>query len=165
MSQAELVLAESTLADGSTSQIVFVHDAKVNAVDLEQLCVRVGWPARPLNKVTTALRNSFVVCALVLRISRPRANGDMQMLSESLVGMARATSDRAINATIWDVLVDPEFQGQGLGRALVEQLVRSLLRRDINNITLFADAKVIDFYQNLGFEADVENIKGMFWVP
>ena len=33
-------------------------------------------------------------------------------------------------------------QGQGLGKALVEQLVRSLLRRDISNITLFADSKV-----------------------
>ena len=31
---------------------------------------------------------------------------------------------------------------QGLGKALVEQMVRSLLRRNIDNITLFADAQV-----------------------
>lgn len=31
-------------------------------------------------------------------------------------------------------------QGQGLGKALVEQMIRALLRRDIGNITLFADA-------------------------
>jgi ribosomal protein S18 acetylase RimI-like enzyme len=55
--------------------------------------------------------------------------------------MARATSDHAFNATIWDVLVDPLYQGQGLGKALVEQMVRALLRRDIGNITLFADAQ------------------------
>jgi len=37
------------------------------------------------------------------------------------------------------VLVDvPEYHGQWLGKALVET-VRSLLRRDNNNITLFAD--------------------------
>ena len=54
---------------------------------------------------------------------------------------------------------------QGLGKALVEQLVRTLLRKDITNITLFADAKVVDFYQQLGFEADPEGIKGMFWYP
>ncbi len=41
------------------------------------------------------------------------------------MGMARATSDHAFNATIWDVLIDPEYQGQGLGKALVEQMVRS----------------------------------------
>jgi hypothetical protein len=27
-----------------------------------------------------------------------------------LIGMARATSDHAFNATIWDVLVDPMYQ-------------------------------------------------------
>jgi predicted N-acetyltransferase YhbS len=54
---------------------------------------------------------------------------------------------------------------QGLGKALVEQMVRTLLRRDLSNITLFADAKVIDFYRNLGFDADPSGIKGMFWYP
>jgi len=44
-----------------------------------------------------------------------------------------------------DVLVDPEYQGQGLGKAMVEQMVRTLLRLDIGNITLFADAKVGDY--------------------
>lgn len=39
--------------------------------------------------------------------------------------------------------------------------VRSLLRREIGNITLFADAQVVDFYRGLGFEADPEGIKGM----
>ena len=32
----------------------------------------------------------------------------------------------------------------------------------ISNITLFADAKVISFYKQLGFEADPEGIKGWF---
>ncbi len=54
-------------------------------------------------------------------------------------------------------------QGQGLGKALVEQMVRALLRRDISNITLFADPKVVDFYKQLGFEADPDGISGMFW--
>jgi GNAT superfamily N-acetyltransferase len=33
------------------------------------------------------------------------------------------------------------FQGQGLGKALMEKVIRTLLQRDINNITLFADNK------------------------
>ena len=32
-------------------------------------------------------------------------------------------------------------QGQGLGKALVEKLIRALLQRDIGNITLFADSQ------------------------
>ena len=82
-----------------------------------------------------------------------------------MIGFARCTSDGAFNATIWDVLVDPEFQGLGLGKALVGQMVRTLLARDITNVTLFADNKVVDFYEQLGFEVDPSNIRGMFWMP
>ena len=82
-----------------------------------------------------------------------------------LVGLARATSDHAFNATIWDVVVDAEFQGQGLGKALVEQMIRTLLARDIGNVTLFADNKVVPFYESLGFVSDPEGIKGMFLYP
>lgn len=47
----------------------------------------------------------------------------------------------------------------------MEKVIRTLLQRDISNITLFADNKVVDFYKNLGFEADPQGIKGMFWYP
>ncbi|CAK7343492.1 unnamed protein product [Dovyalis caffra] len=86
----------------------------------------------------------------------PGSEGNDQ---KKLIGMARATSDHAFNATIWDVLVDPSYQGQGFGKTLVEKLIRALLQRDIGNITLFADSQVVDFYQNLGFEPDPEGIK------
>jgi GNAT superfamily N-acetyltransferase len=56
-------------------------------------------------------------------------------------------------------------QGQGLGKALVEQLVKSLLRRGISNITLFADTRAVEFYRGLGFEADPEGIRAMCWYP
>lgn len=35
------------------------------------------------------------------------------------------------------------MQGQGLGKALVEKLVRALLQKDIGNISLFADSQGI----------------------
>lgn len=93
------------------------------------------------------------------------ASGRSQSGERRLVGLARATSDHAFNATIWDVVVDTDFQGQGLGKALVEQMIRTLLARDIGNITLFADNKVVPFYKNLGFVTDPEGIKGMFLYP
>ncbi|PNH06821.1 putative acetyltransferase NSI [Tetrabaena socialis] len=182
----ELLLVETEQPDGSRAQILYRNGGPVVAADLEKLCIKasielalggwgVGWPARPLSKVEAALRNSYMVSSLVLRVSLPQragggtaepAGGEAGVaVSEQLIGLARATSDHAFNATIWDVLVDPEFQSQGLGKALVEQMVRSLLRRDISNITLFADSKVVDFYRQMGFEADPEGIKGMFWYP
>eukprot|EP00878_Enallax_costatus_P007544 GHUV01007900.1.p1 GENE.GHUV01007900.1~~GHUV01007900.1.p1 ORF type:complete len:121 (+),score=39.07 GHUV01007900.1:895-1257(+) len=118
-----------------------------------------------------------MVCTLHLQISRPSStssngsngsssNGSSSSsITEELIGLARATSDHAFNATIWDVLIDPVYQGQGLGKALIEHMVRCLLRRDITNITLFADQNVVEFYRQLGFASDPEGIKGMFWYP
>lgn len=34
---------------------------------------------------------------------------------ERLIGFARATSDGIYRATIWDVVIDPDYRGAGLG--------------------------------------------------
>ncbi|CAA6669226.1 unnamed protein product [Spirodela intermedia] len=158
----EFVLTERTQPDGTVEEIVFSSGGDVDVYDLQALCDKVGWPRRPPSKVATALKNSYMVATLhaINRSSGSEGNDRKQ-----LIGMARATSDHAFNATIWDVLVDPSYQGRGLGKALIEQMIRALLQRDIGNITLFADDKVVDFYRNLGFEPDPQGIKGMFWYP
>ncbi|CAI0408220.1 unnamed protein product [Linum tenue] len=152
----EFILMERSEPDGVIEQIVFSSGGDIDVYDLEALCDKVGWPRRPLTKLAAALENSYMVVTLhSVRISPGSEENDQKRL----IGMARATSDHAFNATIWDVIVDPSYQGQGLGKALIEKLIRALLQRDIGNITLFADSKVVEFYQNLGFEADPEGIK------
>ncbi|KAK3234369.1 hypothetical protein CYMTET_55377 [Cymbomonas tetramitiformis] len=163
--EEEVTLVEKRRGDGSLARIVFSNHTEVDVYELERLCEKVGWPRRPAAKVAAALENSFMVSSLHLCITTAEDSSGKSETSRQLVGLARATSDHAFNATIWDVLVDPAYQGQGLGKALVEQMVRALLRRDIGNITLFADAKVVEFYRQLGFEADPEGIKGMFFYP
>jgi aralkylamine N-acetyltransferase len=138
-----------------TSQIFFSSDRNIDLYELEELCDSVGWARRPIRKVRKAIEHSFVV--ITIREQRGSFN--------RLIGFARATSDRAFNATIWDVVVHPEFQGKGLGKALMQEVVKELRRADISNISLFADAHVVDFYRQLGFNADPEGIKGMFWYP
>eukprot|EP00271_Cylindrocystis_brebissonii_P016136 TRINITY_DN3935_c0_g3_i2.p1 TRINITY_DN3935_c0_g3~~TRINITY_DN3935_c0_g3_i2.p1 ORF type:complete len:291 (-),score=56.92 TRINITY_DN3935_c0_g3_i2:513-1385(-) len=170
--EGAVVLVESVQADGRVQRIVFTLGGEVDVYELERLCKKVGWPRRPPHKVEAALRNSYMVASLHLHTgSAPGTDaasgvgaGAFEDTRE-LIGLARATSDHAFNATIWDVLVDPLYQGQALGKALVEQMIRALLRRDIGNITLFADSKVVEFYRSLGFEPDPEGIKGMFWYP
>lgn len=41
---------------------------------------------------------------------RRELDADGSVLVEELIGLIRCTSDRVFNATIWDVLVDPEYQ-------------------------------------------------------
>jgi ribosomal protein S18 acetylase RimI-like enzyme len=108
-----------------------------------------------VRKVRIALLNSFVVITLW------HCQGNFR----KLIGFGRATSDHAFNATIWDVAIHPKFQGRGLGKFLMEELIRELRRADISNISLFADGHVVNFYEKMGFVADPEGIKGMFWYP
>ncbi|WP_370583858.1 GNAT family N-acetyltransferase [Oxynema sp. CENA135] len=136
-------------------RICFSTDRDLDLYELEELCDAVGWSRRPLRKVKKAIQYSFLVVTMwEVRGKRRR-----------LIGFSRATSDHAFNATIWDVVVHPSFQGKGLGKALMNYTIKKLRYEDISNITLFADPHVVDFYRMLGFMPDPEGIKGMFWYP
>lgn len=138
-----------------TTRILFSVERGIDLYELEELCDAVGWARRPLRKVKKALEHSFLVVSV----------WEIKGTKRYLIGFARATSDHAFNATIWDVVVHPSFQKQGLGKALMKYMIRKLRGKDISNITLFADPQVIDFYRRLGFVLDPEGIKGMFWYP
>ena len=135
--------------------IVFSCDRDIDLYELEELCDSVGWARRPLRKVKKAIQHSFLVVSM----------WEVRGTGRRLIGFARATSDHAFNATIWDVVVHPSFQGKGLGKALMKFAIKKLRAEDISNITLFADPHVLDFYRGMGFMTDPEGIKVMFWYP
>nr|YP_009392163.1 hypothetical protein [Osmundaria fimbriata]ARW60725.1 hypothetical protein [Osmundaria fimbriata] len=135
--------------------IYYSLNKNINLYELEKLCDSVGWVRRPLKKVKLALENSF----LIVSIFYYKGN------KKQLIGFARATSDNSFNATIWDVVIHPDFQGRGLGKALMNQIIKQLRNDDISTITLFADPEVIKFYRHLGFIVDPDGVKGMFWYP
>ena len=137
------------------AKILFSTTRAIDLYELEELCDAVGWSRRPLRKVRKAMQHSFLVVSM----------WEEKGASRRLIGFARATSDHAFNATIWDVVVHPRSQGKGLGKALINYMIKRLRQEDISNITLFADAQVVKFYNRLGFVPDPEGIKGMFWYP
>jgi ribosomal protein S18 acetylase RimI-like enzyme len=139
----------------SSDRIIFSSERDIDLYELEELCDAVGWSRRPMRKVKKALEHSFLVASM----------WEVRGTQRRLIGFARATSDHAFNATIWDVVVHPIFQGKGLGKSLMKYMIKKLRSEDISNITLFADPQVLDFYRGLGFMSDPEGIKGMFWYP
>jgi len=149
------VEAKGTNPTENGSRIFFSTDRDIDLYELEELCDAVGWSRRPLRKVKKAMQHSYLV------VSMWQVHGAQRRL----IGFARATSDHAFNATIWDVVVHPDFQSQGLGKAMMKYTIKKLRSDDISNITLFADPNVVQFYGGLGFLADPEGIKGMFWYP
>jgi len=148
------------LEETEHGRVVFTTRALVSAAELDSLCSAVGWPRRPAAKVCAALENSFLVAALVEESSGSASAPPLR----ELVGLARATSDGAFEATLWDVLVSPRLQRRGLGRALVQQTMRLLLARGLS-VSLFADPAALAFWEQLGFVQEPGGLRGLFFRP
>ena len=139
-----------------TGKIILDTNCLVLPNQIENLCLAVGWQPRPKERVELALKQSFTyVCAWYIY-----DNGDKQML----IGFARAVSDGAFNAMLLDIVVHPDFQGQGIGKRVVENLLAQLHRQKIQDITLIASPHMIDFYHKLGFVSQPHNLQWMLFV-
>ncbi|OUC13552.1 MAG: GNAT family N-acetyltransferase [Alkalinema sp. CACIAM 70d] len=72
---------------------------------------------------------------------------------EQLMGFARATSDGIYRATIWDVVVHPDYQGAGIGRKLVETILSHPQVSRVERIYLMTTNQQ-RFYERIGFESN-----------
>ena len=132
---------------------VFSDSKPFDLIELEQLLQAVGWGRRPLRRVKRALDNSLLKVGLWQHDPKfPR-----------LIGFARCTGDGVIDATIWDVAINPVYQGYGLGKQLMSYLMRSLKREGVSRVTLFADSNVINFYKRQGWTLEPKGNKCAFW--
>ena len=68
-----------------------------------------------------------------------------------LIGCARVLTDYTVRALICDVIIHPDYQGQGLGRLLVEAVEAHPALQDVEMLCLFTTQKR-DFYAHLGWE-------------
>ena len=73
--------------------------------------------------------------------------------SQKLVGFARATSDGIYRATIWDVVIDPEYRGAGLGRKLVQTVLSHPRMNRVERVYLTTTHQQ-SFYERIGFEVN-----------
>jgi len=143
-----------SISDSQLSSRGFTLHYSTDNLDLDELnalFVKVGFPRRQKDRLERALRNT----PSLLWVEEKR--------SSKVVAFARATGDDVFNAIIWDVVVDPTLQGIGLGKAVMERLMASLLDKGITNIALYAEPHVLGFYRPLGFTADPDGIKAMVY--
>ena len=100
----------------------------------------VGWSVFPLEQAESGLQNSHVICF------RDK---------EKAVALGRVIWDHGYSVLISDVIVSPEYQGQGLGRKLMEAIMsylRSLLKPGYRiMISLMAAENKQGFYKKFGF--------------
>ena len=137
----------------NSSIFVFSDSKSFDLIELEQLLQAVGWGRRPLRRVKKALDNSLLKVGLWQHDSK----------FPKLIGFARCTGDGVIDATVWDVAINPVYQGYGLGKRLMSYLMASLKKQGITRVTLFADSDVITFYKRQGWNLEPKGNKCAFW--
>lgn len=77
-----------------------------------------------------------------------------------LVGFGRVLTDYVYRASIWDVIVDPDYQGQDIGSQIMQRILH---HPDLKQVELFwlctRDKQA--FYEKLGFTTNEQT--GMVW--
>lgn len=71
---------------------------------------------------------------------------------EKMIGMGRALSDLVSDAYIQDVTVLEPYRKMGIGREIVQTLIRELKEKGVDWIGLIAQPGTKNFYTPLGFE-------------
>ncbi|MBD2464278.1 GNAT family N-acetyltransferase [Oscillatoria sp. FACHB-1407] len=83
---------------------------------------------------------------------------------DRLIGFARATSDGVFRATIWDVVIHPDYQGAGLGRKMVETVLMHPHVNRVERVYLMTTNQQ-KFYERIGFEENQTTTMVLFNQP
>lgn len=116
---------------------------RLTEIDLYQLQnlfnVAAFWAkGRSIEDLSTAIANSKPVISI--------------WNQEELIGFARANSDGIYRATIWDVVIHPEYQGKGLGIKLVETVLAHPIMQ-VERVYLMTTNQQ-KFYERIGFKTN-----------
>ncbi|MCR5753267.1 MAG: GNAT family N-acetyltransferase [Acetatifactor sp.] len=114
---------------------------KLEAKDFIKLKVAAGFRERPVELVKMALNNNlYDVVALV---------------NDEVVGMGRLVGDGVMYWYLQEIVVLPEYQGNGIGTAIVNKLLKYVEEHtaegDFTSVGLTAAEGKEGFYERFGF--------------
>lgn len=111
----------------------------IEGIAWNELCelIRVSpLGTRDPERLRVASENSFVVCSAYV--------------SQKIVGFGRALSDGQYQSAIYDVVVSPEHQNKGVGKLIMESLIKRL-PKDATTLIYVAPGKQA-FYEKQNFK-------------
>ncbi|MBN1536643.1 MAG: GNAT family N-acetyltransferase [Anaerolineales bacterium] len=80
---------------------------------------------------------------------------------EQLVGCGRVLTDGVLHAMVYEMIVHPTYQGQGIGSVIINMLVDKCKAAGIRDIQLFAAKGKAPFYRQHGFMERPADAPGM----
>ena len=122
------------------SQIQFcTRPDPIDLSQLQELLESTAFWARELRleELTIALANSAPVVSI--------------WDGGKMIGLARATSDGIYRATIWDVVIHPDYQGLGLEQKLLETVLNHPRMNQVERVYLMTTHQQ-QFCKQIGFQ-------------
>ena len=126
------------------------HPKPPAAADYQQLFETTGWNRQyraSRKELHQAISNSWFVLSAY-------HGGE-------LVGFGRVVSDGILYALICDLVVNPAYQGQGIGSALLNRLIDRCRSQHMRVLWLFAAKDKSAFYKKFGFVERPVDAPGM----
>lgn len=123
----------------TASSINLVEDTDLSAINWERVCelfFKINWNKRTHNEIKSAFEKSIHTIFVYD--------------DDRLIGFGRIVGDGQYYATLADVVVDPDYQKQGLGKLIVNTLKDKVL--GYHFITLTAAPGKSRFYKHLGWK-------------
>ncbi|EPS65642.1 hypothetical protein M569_09138, partial [Genlisea aurea] len=72
-----------------------------------------------------------------------------------LIGFGRAVSDMGLTASIYDIVVHPDFRRRGIGKTIIERILREVREKDIHDISALCGVENRPFFSACGFGDDL----------
>ncbi|PIE54693.1 MAG: GNAT family N-acetyltransferase [Dethiosulfovibrio peptidovorans] len=124
------------------SDTYLFYDSKIGivAAELQSLYRFTRWGrSRSIAQIETMLKHTDLCFSV-------RFKGE-------LVAFCRILTDFAFRASLWDVVVHPDHQGQGLGSKLMDYALKHPAIRDIPMVFTYT-SELGPFLSHLGFRSD-----------
>jgi GNAT superfamily N-acetyltransferase len=120
------------------SKLVFKFNPDLSEIDwayMVTMYYKVNWRTRIANELEAAFRKSTWTLFVYFE--------------DQIIAFGRTVDDGRYYAQLADIIVDPDFQGNGLGKKIVTMLNEKL--ENYHFVTLTAAPGKADFYQSIGW--------------
>ena len=117
--------------------IFYIENEPTSARQIAELRQSVGW-----NRMQECYQNPLMTSYFHIACYD----------GEKLIGYIDAVSNGVTDAYIQDLIVDPVYQGKGIGTELMNRTISHLKDRKIFMISVLFDEKLLTFYKRFGFK-------------
>ena len=122
---------------------MFLKDNQLDVNTYLDLRSKVGWKPLTKEQATMAIKNSLLTVVAYDK--------------DTPIGMGRIVGDGAVICYIQDLIVVPEYQGQGIGQAIIDSLIDYVKEIKLPDAEIMLDLMCAvgreEFYKKSGFIA------------